>query len=152
MKSKAASLAQAGESVTLIFLGGSGKTEAVMSIANKLDFAKYPNVTVLSQQDLEEKYRKEHPWRPWLPNPSPLSLVKFYIERENPHHLMVDEVPFEKSTWKQLLMLQNWIIAKLMTYFGVKGLIIYFAIWSLLSLPLLLYGGIWWLGGLSSHG
>ena len=60
LKSKAASLAQAGELVTLIFMGGSGETEAVMSIANKLDFdpIKYPTITVLSQQDLEEKYRR----------------------------------------------------------------------------------------------
>ena len=95
LKSKAVSLAQAGEVVTLIFMGGSGKTEAVMSIANKLDFANYPNVTVLSQQDLEEKYRKEYSWRPWLP--SPLSLLKFYIEKEKPQHVMVDEAPFETS-------------------------------------------------------
>ena len=85
MKSKAASLAQAGELVTFIFLGGSGKTEAVMSIANKLDFD--PTITVLSQQDLEEM----HPWRPWTP--SPLSLLKFFIEKEKPQHVMVDEHP-----------------------------------------------------------
>ena len=82
MKSKAASLAQARESVTFIFMGGTGKTEAVMNIANHLDFAKYPSITVLSQQDLKEKYRQVNPWRPWVP--SPLSLVKFYIEKEKP--------------------------------------------------------------------
>ena len=90
LKSKATSLARAGESVTYIFMGGSGKTEAVMSIANKIDFAYNPNITVLSQQDVEEKYRKEHPW--WPSVPSPLSLLKFYIEKEKPGHLMVDEV------------------------------------------------------------
>ena len=52
LKSKATSLARAGESVTYIFMGGSGKTEAVMSIANKIDFANNPNITVLSQHCL----------------------------------------------------------------------------------------------------
>ena len=93
LKSKATSLARAGESVTYIFMGGSGKTEAVMSIANKIDFANNPNITVLSQQDLEEKYREEHPW--WPSVPSPLFLIKFYIEKEKPKHLMVDEVPLK---------------------------------------------------------
>ena len=85
LKSKATSLARAGESVTYIFMGGSGKTEAVMSIANKIDFANNPNITVLSKQDLEEKYREEHPR--WPSVPSPLSLIKFYIEKEKPDHL-----------------------------------------------------------------
>ena len=79
--------------MTYIFMGGSGKTEAVMSIANRIDFANNPNITVLSQQDLEEKYREEHPWWPSLP--SPPSLIKFYTEKEKPDHLMVDEVPLE---------------------------------------------------------
>ena len=103
LKSKAVSLAQAGELVTLIFMGGSGKTEAAMSIANKLDFANYPNVTVLSQQDLEEKYTQEHPWCLWVP--SPLSLLKFYIEKEKPQHVMVDEVPFETTLYSSDSML-----------------------------------------------
>ena len=63
--------------MTYIFMGGSGKTEAVMSIANKIDFANSPNITVLSQQDLEEKYREEHPWWPWVL--SPLSLVASFV-------------------------------------------------------------------------
>ena len=116
-----------------------------MSIANKLDFAKYPNVTVLSQQDLEEKYRQEHPWRPWLP--SPLSLLKFFIEKEKPQHLMVDEVPFEKSTWKQLLTLLTWICTKLMTDdFGLMVFLIFCAIWFPLCFFALLFGlvfGLW---------
>lgn len=141
LKSKAESLAQAGESVTLIFMGGSGKTEAVMSIANKLDFdpIKYPTITVLSQQDLEEM----HPWRPWTP--SPLSLLKFYIEKEKPQHLMVDEVPFERSTLKQLLTLQHWIFVKLVSRFGfMMGAIMFGIIFA--SIPILvelLNGGTW---------
>ena len=98
MKSKAVSLAQAGESVTFIFLGGSGKTEAVMSIANRIDFAKYPDITVLSQQDLEEKYRQTNPGQKV---PSPLSLVKFYIEKEKPRNLIVDELPLEKRIFNR---------------------------------------------------
>ena len=117
MKSKAASLARAGESVTYIFMGGSGKTEAVMSIANKIDFANNPNITVLSQQDLEEKYREEHPWCPWLP--SPLSLAKFYIEKEKPQHMMVDEVPLEKSTRRKLFRLPLRIMKKMELYFAL---------------------------------
>ena len=114
-----------------------------MSIANKFDFAKYPTITVLSQQDLEEKYRQEHPsWSPWLP--SPLSLVKFYIEKEKPQHVMVDEAPFEKSTWKQLLTLQIWIFHKLVSFFGQMGFLLLVAIWILLAFPPLLYGGFWW--------
>ena len=92
-------MAQAGESVTFIFLGGSGNTEAVMSIANRIDFAKYPNnITVLSQQDLEEKYRQMNPGREV---PSPLSLVKFYIEKEKPRNLIVDELPLEKRIFNR---------------------------------------------------
>ena len=82
---------KAGESVTFIFLGGSGNTEAVMNIANRVDFAKYPkNITVLSQQDLEEKYRQVHPGQEV---PSPLSLVKFYIEKEKPKHQSCEMSP-----------------------------------------------------------
>ena len=138
LKSKAASLARAGESVTFIFLGGSGKTEAVMSIANKLDFAKYPNITVLSQQDLEKMYKEEHPWHPRVP--SPLSLLKFYIGKERPQHVLVDEVPFEKSTWRQLITLQARFVSKLESNFGLaKGFMILFAIWFLSCLAPLLY-------------
>ena len=111
-----------------------------MNIANHLDFAKYPSITVLSQQDLKEKYRQVNPWRPWVP--SPLSLVKFYIEKEKPQHVMVDELPFEKSSWKQLLRLQTWILAKLLWHFGLMGFTIHFAIWFLLCLPPLLWGGL----------
>ena len=143
LKSKAASLARAGESVTFIFMGGNGKTEAVMSIANKLDFAKYhQNITILSQQDLEEQYRQVHPRQKV---PSPLSLVKFHIEMEKPQHLMVDEVPLERSTRRQLLTLLTCISSKLESYFGLMGVILYFAVWLLLCLlPLLLYGDNWW--------
>ena len=112
-----------------------------MNIANHLDFAKYPSITVLSQQDLKEKYRQVNPWRPWAP--SPLSLVKFYIEKEKPQHVMVDELPFEKSSWKQLLRVQTWILAKLLWRFGLMGFTIHFAIWFLLCLPPLLWGGLW---------
>ena len=99
LKSKATSLARKGEAVTYIFMGGSEATEAVMSIANKIDFANFPTITVLSQQDLEEKYREAHPWIHLLQRgkPSPLSLLKFYIEKEKPKHVMVDEVPLEIS-------------------------------------------------------
>ena len=51
-------MAGAGEALTFIFMGGCGKTEAVMNIANKIDFENYPTITVLSQQDLEVKYRE----------------------------------------------------------------------------------------------
>ena len=144
LKSKATGLARAGESVTYIFMGGSGKTEAVMSIANKIDFANNPNITVLSQQDLEEKYREEHPW--WPSVPSPLFLIKFYIEKEKPKHLMVDEVPLEKaSTWKQLLRLPSWILASLLSSFGLKGAFIFGGACVLLTyLPSLFYDG--WVG------
>ena len=99
LKSKATSLARKGEAVTYMFMGGSEATEAVMSIANKIDFVNYPTITVLSQQDLEEKYRVAYPWIHHLQrgNPSPLSLLKFYIEKEKPRHVMVDEVPLEIS-------------------------------------------------------
>ena len=106
LKSKAVSLARAGESVTFIFMGGgsgfmggSRKTEAVMSIANEIDFANYPNVTVLSQQDLEKKYLVSW-WYYW--SPSPLSLVKTYIEKEKPQHVMVDEASISYSYFRDL--------------------------------------------------
>ena len=109
-----------------------------MNIANHLDFANYPNITVLSQQDLEEQYKQVHPWRPWSPwVPSPLSLVKFYIEKEKPQHVMVDELPFEKSTWKQLLRLQISIAVKLVSRFGQMGVLIYFTYWSLSCLSII---------------
>ena len=93
-----------------------------MNIANKIDFENYPTITVLSQQDLEEKYREQHPWIPYVP--SPLALIKFFIKKEKPNHLMVDEVPLEESSpmqligfpprmtskWKQLVMLPNLIV------------------------------------------
>ena len=81
-----------------------------MSIANKLDFASYPTITVLSQQNLEEKYRQVHPWRPWVPSPSPLSLLKFYIEREKPKHVMVDEVPLETGNMFQLFGIRYLVL------------------------------------------
>ena len=141
LKSKATSLARAGESVTYIFMGGSGKTEAVMSIANKIDFANNPNITVLSQQDLEEKYREEHPW--WPSVPSPLSLIKFYIEKEKPKHLMVDEVPLEKAAgWQHMFRFQIWILDSLVLNFGVGGILMYF----MCNLFSFLCGGtLWWI-------
>ena len=142
LKSKATSLARAGESVTYIFMGGSGKTEAVMSIANKIDFANNPNITVLSQQDLEEKYREEHPW--WPSVPSPLFLIKFYIEKEKPKHLMVDEVPLDKAlTWKQLLRLPNWTFPTLTPSFGFKVVFVAFVLLSILLLLDLVPYEVW---------
>ena len=121
LKSKATSLARAGESVTYIFMGGSGKTEAVMSIANKLNFDQYTNITVLSHQDLKEKYRQENYWRPWTP--SPLSLLKFYIEREKPKHVMVDEVPLETGNMFQLFGIRYLVLG-----FGITMIIFYLLI------------------------
>ena len=98
------SLAKQGKAVTFVFFGGSGRTEAVMSIATKLDFAQYPNITVLSQQDLENHYRESHPWRLWLPSPlsllwlpSPLSLLERYLSEVQTENVMVDEAPMETN-------------------------------------------------------
>ena len=87
-----------------------------MSIATKLDFAQYPNITALSQQDLENHYRKSHPWRLWLP--SPLSQLKNYLSDVQPENVMVDEAPMETNLWRKTLTLHNSIIANLAPYFG----------------------------------
>ena len=106
LKSKAVSLASAGETVSYIVMGGSERTESVMSIATRLDFAQnHPTIKVISQQDLVEIYRRSLSWwwSPWPFNPSPLSLLKFYIEKEKPCHVMVDELPLEQPRWRQAL-------------------------------------------------
>ena len=71
-----------------------------MSLATKQQMSRHPNITVLSQQDLERRFRKSYPWRPL---PSPLSLVKLYVETEKPKNLMLDEVPLETSWCRELL-------------------------------------------------
>ena len=96
LKSKAVSLARSGETVSYIVMGGSEKTESVMSIATRLDFAQYhPKIKVMSQQELTKFYWSFHPswWSRWPITPSPLSLLKFYIEKEKPQNVMVDELP-----------------------------------------------------------
>ena len=106
LKSKAVGLAMAGEQVTFICLGGRGKTEAVMSIATRLDMANYPAITVLTQQDLEAYFRKLHPLRPL---PSSLKLIRFYIEQEQPVNVFADEIPMERSICRRVLTLWNWV-------------------------------------------
>ena len=104
LKSKAVSLARSGETVSYIVMGGSEKTESVMSIATRLDFAQYhPKIKVMSQQELTKFYWSFHPswWSRWPITPSPLSLLKFYIEKEKPQNVMVDE----------LLLQSNWIVS-----------------------------------------
>ena len=104
LKSKAVSLARSGESVSYIVMGGSEKTESVMSVATKLNFAQYhPAIKVMSQQELTKFYWSFHPcwWPRWLCTTSPLSLLKFYIEKEKPQNVMVDELPLQS----------NWIIS-----------------------------------------
>ena len=68
LKSKAVSLARSGESVSYIVMGGSEKTESVMSIATRLDFAQYHSainnqghIKVISQQELTKFYWSFHP-------------------------------------------------------------------------------------------
>ena len=87
LKSKAVSLARSGESVSYIVMGGSEKTESVMSIATRLHFAQnHPAIKVMSQQELTKFYWSFHPswWSRWPITPSPLSLLKFYIEKKKP--------------------------------------------------------------------
>ena len=91
--------------MTFVFFGGNGRTEAVMSIATKLDFAQYPSITVLSQQDLENHYRESHPWRLWLP--SPLSLLESYLSEVHTENVMVDEAPMETNLWRETAILNN---------------------------------------------
>lgn len=121
-----------------------------MNIANKIDFENYPTITVLSQQDLEEKYREQHPWIPYVP--SPLAQIKLFIEKEKPKHLMVDEVSLEESSpmqligfpprmtskWKQLVMLPNLIVGLPAFSFSEEVAMGY---WFLLSIIWFLWGG-----------
>ena len=96
-------LANEGEKVTYIFLEGSiGGPEPIMSLANKQHMSKFSTVTTLSIQDLATYYSNSHTW---LPFPSPLHLLKFYIEKEKPSHLFVDEAPLETSWSKYLVRL-----------------------------------------------
>ena len=115
-----------------------------MSIATKLDFAQYPSITVLSQQDLENHYRESHPWRLWLPSPlsllwlpSPLSLLKNYLSEVQPENVMVDEAPMETSLWRETAILHNSIIANLAPFFG--NWVVVFYLLMLILLPLSLF-------------
>ena len=124
LKSKAVSLARSGESVSYIVMGGSRKTESVMSIATRLDFAQYhPAIKVISQQELAKFYWSFHPswWPRWPFTPSPLSLLKFYIEKEKPQNVLVDELPLQS----------NWIISLF------RPLSVFFSS----SLSLMIFGG-----------
>ena len=51
-------LAKSGQSVTYIFLGGEERTEAVMSLATKMHMSRHSSITVLSQQDLELRFKQ----------------------------------------------------------------------------------------------
>ena len=103
MKSQAKGLAKKGKDVTYICLEGSiGGPEAIMSLANKQEMSKFSTVTTLSIQDLATYYNNSHKW---LPFPSPLNLLKFYIEKEKPSHVFVDEAPLETSWSKYLVRL-----------------------------------------------
>ena len=57
LKSKAVSLAQKGERVTYIFLGGKRDMEAVMTVATRLQMSQYPTITVLSLAELVTYHR-----------------------------------------------------------------------------------------------
>ena len=106
LKSKAVSLAGSGQTVSYVIMGGGENTESVMSIATRLDLAQYhPAVEVVTQQDLRKFYRSFHPywWSRWPITPSPLSLLKFYIDKEKSQNVMVDELPLHESNWRHLL-------------------------------------------------
>ena len=82
-------LAKEGEKVTYIFLEGSiGGPEPIMSLANKQEMSELSTVTTLSIQDLATFYNNFHKW---LLIPSPLNLLKFYIDKKKPSHVFVDE-------------------------------------------------------------
>ena len=115
LKGKAVSLARSGKSVSYIVMGGSERTESVMSIATKLDFAQYhPAIKVISRQELKEFYWSLQPicrWPRWPITTSPLSLLLFYMEKENPENVIVDELPLEKSNWRQLFLMPMSVLS-----------------------------------------
>ena len=79
LKSKAVSLAYAGEKVTYVILGGEPDTNFVLSIATKIQMENHPNISVLSYQDLIKYFRDQNPWYKILP--SGLCLLKFYVQK-----------------------------------------------------------------------
>ena len=81
-----------------------------MSLATKLQMSTHPSVTTLSVQDLGKFYKTFCPWR-FLP--SPLTLLKFYIEKKKPSHVLVDEAPLETSWEKYLAKLPLQVVYNL---------------------------------------
>lgn len=73
-----------------------------MSLANKQEMSELSTITTLSIQDLVTFYNNFHKW---LPIPSPLNLLKFYIDKKKPSHVFVDEAPLETSWCKYLARL-----------------------------------------------
>jgi len=112
LKSKAVSLARMGETVTYIFLGGPRDMEPVMAVATRLQMAQYPKFTTLSLQDLVNYYRKHTRLSYLRPTPSPLTLLHFYLGKEKPSHVFVDEAPFENQwafiRWPATLFLTHF--------------------------------------------
>ena len=102
-----------------------------MSLATKAQMSKYPNITVLSQQELQQRFREANPWRPL---PSPLSLVKLYIETEKPSNIMVDEVPLETTWWRELVTLAMRTVLSLGIQKSTAFAVIFFIPVSLISL------------------
>ena len=102
-----------------------------MSLATKQQMSKHPNITVLSQQDLEQKFREANPWRPL---PSPLSLVRLYIDKKKPSNVMVDEVPLETTWWRELVTFAMRTVLSLGIQKSTAFALIFFIPVSLISL------------------
>jgi len=121
LKSKAVSLARKGEAVTYIFLGGPRDMEAVMTVATKLQMAQYRKFTTLSLHDLVNYYNKQTRLSYLRPAPSPLTLLQFYLGKEKPSHVFVDEAPFE-TQWD----LMRWLATVLLTYLPYSTAVVFF--------------------------
>ena len=120
-----------------------------MSLATKQQMSKHPSMTVVSQQDLEQRFREANPWRPL---PSPLSLVKLYIEKEKPSNLIVDEVPLETTWWRELITFAMRTVLSLGIQKSTAFAIIFFIPVSLISLipfnfscPSFLFWALFWI-------
>ena len=119
LKSKAVSLAKLGESVTYIFLGERRDMEAVMTVATRIQMTQYPTITVLSLPNLVT-YHRNHSSHTrlslFLPTPSALTLLQFYLTMEKPNNVFIDKVPLE-TQWDII----RWPANALLTYSPLTG-------------------------------
>ena len=106
--------------------------EAVMTEATRLQMAQYPTITVLSLRDLVKYHSSHTRLSSLLPTPSPLTLLQFYLTREKPSSVFIDEVPLE-TQWDII----RWPTTAIYTYLSLPGIV-----WVILAIAALILTAI----------